>query len=598
MSTLLLLATLPSATAAVPLKLEDATMRGRFISLEGTTCSLLTSYQGSASGWSAAPLSQHDTLSLAGYCVYEYTDDPFQGDGGNDVQSWLVLNGAYADVALMMPLASAGEIRDGLRNEFRFEAGYPLSPLPVDGDVTLAILDTHPAGGDSTPPSNWSKHGYILSTIAEELLLCDTGTCTISQYRALPLVFHSDKVLASPVDKGGYFGGFVDLIRSLEDAFADRSGDMVYNLSLGWTDYSDGQYGGGSSSTWEPVVTALYDLLQEVRCDQGLIFASVGNHIGGGIDPVEVLLPAAWGTDATHDIESDSCGDGASYPTEAAPLVYPVSGTGRDDHPLPLAREEMELVAYGEHAIGTHPTHGVTAALAGTSVSTMLVSTSATALWAGSPLYTPEDVVKVLIGTPAVEGEALLFCEVNPSVCEEDPTDELSALFDEDDLEWALPPITYSYRTDMDCAAGADTIRTYEIVGYPTEHDTYVADSPCPTVEFHDSRAMAAIHPQPTTQDCPFCFASELPSSSDLAVYLNNPNTFDIDGEMSLYIETAGTVDVYPVPFGAVTSGAAPHQIRFILDGDALAPGIEAMSITLIDSDGEFAQTSPLFLVQ
>ncbi|MFT5685921.1 MAG: hypothetical protein ACI8RZ_006876, partial [Myxococcota bacterium] len=348
MSMFLLLATLPSATAMVPLSIDDATMDGRFVSSDDANCSLLSTHQGRTTGWSATPLSQHDTLSLAGYCVYEYTADPFQGDGKSDVQDWLTFNEAEPDVALMMPL-SASEIQDGLRDEFRFEAGYPLSPQPVGGGVTLAILDTHPDGGDAAPPSSWSKHGYILSTIAEELLLCDTGACTISQYRAMPLVHNSNTVLMSPADKGGYFGGFVDFIRSLEDAFADRSGNMVYNLSMGWTDYSpDGRYGGGigTNNAWDPVVTALYDLLQEVRCDEGLIFASVGNHIGGGIDPVELLLPAAWGNDLTHDIAAvGSCGNAAAYPTEAVPLVYPVSGTGRDEHPLPLAREGMALAA-------------------------------------------------------------------------------------------------------------------------------------------------------------------------------------------------------------------------------------------------------------
>ena len=71
-----------------------------------------------------------------------------------------------------------------------------------------------------------------------------------------------------------------------------------------------------------------------------------------------------------------------------------------------------------------------------------------------------------------------------------------------------------------------------------------------------------------------------------------------MEGQLSLYVESLGSVDAFPIPFEAITDADAPYQLQFTMALPVPTDDIESMSVTIIGADGEFAQTSPVYLVR
>ncbi|HMV70524.1 MAG TPA: S8 family serine peptidase, partial [Myxococcota bacterium] len=210
---------------------------------------------------------------------------------------------------------------------------------------------------------------------------------------------------------------------------------VVINLSVGWHPY----YGGGMPGAWEigsegetvpsagdpvfswdkvdpstfpPDVRAVFDALAYARCKGALAFAAAGNATAGPFGGSGPLLPAAWeGLDTAKIPSCEALGiPGIVAPTvvdPAVPLVVAVGGVDAADEPLSVGRPNSRplLVADGDHArfdvqYSIVQTEGPS--LTGTSVSAIVASSAAAALWSMDTKLTPSQVLQRLLdsGTP------------------------------------------------------------------------------------------------------------------------------------------------------------------------------------------------------
>ena len=97
-------------------------------------------------------------------------------------------------------------------------------------------------------------------------------------------------------------------------------------------------------------------------------------------------------------------GQDVSSATYAA-LVYATGGLRFDDEPLANARRGglPRLMAYGERAVTTDPSSNVTGVLTGSSVSTVVVSTTAAAVWSYQPSWKPWQVMDQIYQTAVAD---------------------------------------------------------------------------------------------------------------------------------------------------------------------------------------------------
>ncbi len=365
--------------------------------------------------------------TLRRYCLYS-------GQGEFPGEQWQKEQGMVCqlDAELIAPLQTAGdkELIAAFGPAFRQGVGRPTTvPTQATPTVRLAILDGFET---TTPPVDTESHGGSLYHIARDLLCEDLHAATpecaaeVTTGVALPVEVDPGNPAA------GHVGRPSDLVHALYGAVGPWGGSpaqdpLVINLSLGW----DPQHGGMADKPTtinaadigdHPRLSAVYDALHYAQCSGALVFAAVGNQTAlGESDP---LLPAVWGAKgylpetllATATPCQARFGPGMGTANDARPLLYPVGAVDDDRMPLAVSRpnSEPEAVAFGAH--GTVETRGrPTMPMSGTSLSTLVVSTSAALMWSRDTGVEPQDVYDGILGDDLGRPVALWFDDDPPT---------------------------------------------------------------------------------------------------------------------------------------------------------------------------------------
>ncbi len=373
------------------------------------------------------------------------------------------LSSAQRDCVAVAPSAGALAEATGpyLRDHFRsLAARIALRPAPSP-TVRLALLDTEPTGGDphlSPPKSGKSRHGDTLANLADDLLcrggmdlggeegagraMAGRDTAEPAGARPTETVIGSEEGLVCPVrltarlalpvvgfdpldphsgqrdPGGGFVGTLGDLATAIRAEVADwesedRETHLVLNLSLAW---DPEQFQGLEEEDAMPLrAKVVYLAVQDAVCRGALVVAAAGNALGGPGTESGPLLPAAWETRAAPDPEKCRALAGVletpeseAPPSPYRPLVHAAGGVGSDGtRPLANARPGgmPRLVAYGDHAVtdgARGPTggdRGPTATLTGSSVSALVVSATAAAVWHYQPDWQSHQVMDEVYGS-------------------------------------------------------------------------------------------------------------------------------------------------------------------------------------------------------
>lgn len=462
--------------------------------------------------------------------------------------------GAYAG-------ASLGSVTEGVfSEEFDEHAGrLPTLPLRVPHRITaseqprLGILDTvptyEPVAAPETQSSN-SSHGRALTHFAKRLVCDDGGNCSakVSTQLAMPLISEQGQVFKDPVN-GGFFGSIGWLAQAIRreveaweaDRAEQKNGRLVLNLSLGWTP----DYGGstGTFASWPLDVQAVYSAIEDAHCRGALVVAAAGNRSNGPSGNQDPILPAAWET--LHAPKRMVCLEtvGRDYDVSLArtrtsyrPFLYAASGIDYKGAPLAITREgaRARIGAYGDHAVTGTPSAGYTETLSGTSVSALVTSASAAAVWFYQPKQSLYDVMNyvykagVKVGTPAD------FCHASAVGCGV-PTRRAEVcraarkacggVFGSMNCPGVFPkcekwfrepaPLSSLDHTAFDGGASTSTLHyAWPTIGDPvcgTKKLAYtagmVSSSECPEDQIYGGGAKPWAVPQPEGDPCPNCAA-------------------------------------------------------------------------------------------
>ena len=359
---------------------------------------------------------------LRNFCYYERPIGP------DDGVSILELNGlSDASPACLTVAPASDSLSDvtwpALSEAFALGAGIGKVPLTEATPVRLALLDTAATRQTDVAehPGN-SNHGYSLANMAEALLWCDGQNCPmqLTSRLAMPyLTFDPASGHLSDRDdvNGGYMGTLADLAWAVWSETHDwrRSGAldgqrMILNLSLGW----DGELFGGLEEDIEqmPVaVQAVYRALEVASCHGALVVAAAGNGTGGPNGGSGPLLPGAWENRIAPDF--DTClqlgvtPDPMEVPVnpdpaQYRPLIHAVGGVDPAGDPLANARPNAmpRLAALGRHGVAeSHLGGEPTATLTGTSVSSLVSSAAAAAVWYYAPELRANEVMQRIYDT-------------------------------------------------------------------------------------------------------------------------------------------------------------------------------------------------------
>jgi len=287
-------------------------------------------------------------------------------------------------------------------------------------------------------------HGYALARMIENVTCpkhddgTPMGTCLAQPRSVLAMPY----VGPDEVDpkEGGHSGTPWTLAsaitrtvdRYVQEATQDpKDGPqhLVLNLSMGWEPRWGGAYTASPDELDGPL-RAVHDALVHARCHGALVLAAAGNVPGGPEKATGAMYPAAWEIKAAPSPAECVAFEGGigtmldlpyrPFPDYGyRPLVHAVGGVDGADTPLRRTRSESmpRIVAPAAMAAGLVPKgtrvghpgggHRVTTApestrvLTGTSVSTALVSSAATTLWAFRPELSTSDLMEVLWKTGA-----------------------------------------------------------------------------------------------------------------------------------------------------------------------------------------------------
>lgn len=445
-----------------------------------------------------------------------------------------------------------------LRDRFLEQAGSASLPPPTRRERTrLAVVDTAATRetGAVLSPGN-SSHGYTLVNMAAALLCADLANdasclAKLTTQLALPWIAvdtRAQALVERDDANGGFVGSQLDLAQALHNELvdwhtgADRGTRLVLNLSVAW----DPIFGG-----WErrprdmaPPVLAVYRSLEAAACLGALTVASAGNVTGGpqGRSP-GAMMPAAW-TDRPAP-SNQVCrkrygvappGDTHSQPElRRVPLLHAVGGADENGDRLANGRPSSwpPLVAYGDHGlVESHVAGTPTASLTGTSVSALVTSAVAAAVWTyrpeldaraviqhvytagvdrGQPRTRPDVCPADCSDWPEVRHVSLcrtvaLVCAGQPGVCAGPsphcetprplPVPVDFSTFDATAVTRSASGLTAQYGPLSDCGA----VDLYRHASLPVQ-----PDHPCPAAQFHGLAAVPWTNPQPATDLCPNC---------------------------------------------------------------------------------------------
>jgi hypothetical protein len=466
------------------------------------------------------------------------------------------LNGVPAGFAMEPDLQVVGaaglsDVMDGPYEALTTQQIQVVPPQSAGGGgkPRLTLIDTTPTFAHADSPwdqMGYNDHGYVLANIARKYSCDNDGDCVADIHTRLGLHLQMDGSgnIVPNVTDGGDFGSIAFVAKAVRDEVADWSGDnpLILNLSIGW----DPDWGGAltSMSTWPLSVRAMYDALEDAACRGVMITVASGNRLGGPPPDDLPLYPAGWGT-AQLTVPTCTTQLGAAGSVRILtgdPLLYPVGGVDAYGERLVLSRSNShpKLVAYGNHAVVRDSSSNPTTILTGTSVSAVVASIAAAAVWDNRTGARPAQVASMLYnsGAPAIQDVAPYWCPTGCGkakfidVCQAvkwvcDATSPgyggtpcartaISVACDTAAPLIPSPPLaeiltlatttpdytmTVSPATNFHSVCGGGTIELFN-------ETNNLAINPCPYDQYHSVRAEPWLHPQPFQEECPACYLS------------------------------------------------------------------------------------------
>lgn len=496
---------------------------------------------------------------LGRFCVYEAAS----GHGGAcPIVGGCAPDNPTPDLMVMTPagISLQAVIGEEVRRRFLQQMSKPPAVLisaTGRAPVRLALFDTSPDWGpnDAIRNPGRSVHGFNLANIIHEQPRDAANRPLAEAYTNLAMQLYTDPTSGAVVSdqvNGGEFGTIAFLASAIYQEIglwqperAQRS--LVLNLSIGW----DPDWGGNvlDRPAWPPAIEALYRSLEWAKCQGALTFVASGNKYGGPTDDSGPLYPAGWGTEqfssASCASEYGMIGATVSY-LEDTPLVYAVGGVNGANQPLALSRSDSQprLVAFGDHGAALDTTGALTDALAGTSVSTAVVSAAASALWANRPNLNSTEVADALYASGTPVGS------VDPYWCGGGGCDDIHRIDVCSAVAYACDGTSPGYAATSPGGVGAVCDRSPSAVScpgltpvyaitpppprlatlnaqavdvplrpFPRAHTagacgprTLIGESPvrpadpCPDRQYYDSKAEPWLNPQPRSGECPSCW--------------------------------------------------------------------------------------------
>ena len=643
----------PRSTVDVdtPLRPRDAALRWRWIGIKTNVtapCPSPATTPGTTP-WDVRELFDHGSgtmipPSLRRFCLYERAT----AAGISELRD-LVTNGLLTgvDTDRMVVSALGSDLQDATwrpsRDFFLSQTGF--ASLPSTGSrPRLAILDTgatRESGAERFRGS--SQHGYTLVNMARDLL-CGGGSClaeVTSQLTLAYMGYHPEnrELCDRNESEGGYLGTLGELaeaIRQEVDAWetsgsADR---LVINLSLGWHP----RFGGLEARVrnMPEAVQPVYEALADATCRGALVVSAAGNAGGGPEDETGPLLPAAWETRLAPGFAACASRLGsppgaADFPTTGRrayrPLVYAAGGVAASGHPLFNSREEgtPRLAAYADHGVA-EASGGSTSMMTGTSVSSLVVSAAAAAVWHYRPSLAPHQVMDLLHDAGHdLDREADFCLGGRSSSCPDDDLDthavsvcaavRLACSGGHEDCPSAssLPTCTSWSEEGPDFSA----VDTTSLTGTTVDLDDDITRAyspmpsicggetllysptslrptdPCPHHQYYGLPVEPWTDPQPSSNPCPSCWVGGPPPSDRKAgtstLYLEIDGDFTGDlTDATLKIDS----DTYNLGLGTLSSGSK----AVVEDLPAIS---KSSTVTLaFTRDGDQSVTSPVLVVE
>lgn len=368
-----------------------------------------------ATGWLESSLfarpGQLENTLLDDYCVYEKL--LFGGSGGTpgvpyELQK-LVDDGELnanleKDCLVVGPLASADVVSIQQKHLFLQTGKNTLPVINQDlSPVRLAIIDSLPTASDATLNlSTNSPHGASIAAIAHKLV-CEekTGVCyaKISSQLAMSYIANKTKEhfnVYRDTFNGGYFGSISELATAIRNEVAswkkeEPDSHLVINLSLGWNPNSWGG-AGHVPEKYAASVSSVYHAIEDAVCRGALVVSAAGNQGKNDVGDQYPMLPAKWEELPAPDSRrcKDITGEYAFEENKtklSGSLVYAVSGIDSLGQPLKNTREyaKTRIAAYADHASVDSAITTKEDTLTGSSVSTIVVSSIASMVWAHRP---------------------------------------------------------------------------------------------------------------------------------------------------------------------------------------------------------------------
>lgn len=533
--------------------------------------------------WTVRPMFPGATnADLQLYCVYERdagTESPspfselppgvtstFLGQYGMDV---------VFDRMVLSPQADTTNMVAAYNQRFAAEAGAPdwtSAPSELDTRSRMVLIDSSPVLGPPPAASHVfntagdGDHGFLLAHLAREIgcfgsledrCLFDLHTRPALRYGTPPWPV-GDATDPAEVTEGSW-GTIGMLAEAVWDELrlwnaAGRSYPLVINLSIAWHPYFDGGVGDAievreegatvdgrnqepytvrwaalDPDRWAKDVHAVWDVLAQARCQGALVVAAAGNRSGGPSGWTGPMLPAGWG--AVPLSQLPPCDTDEVEDWREAPLVYAVSGLEEPGVELSVNRPESRapLAAYGDHAVSGRGIISRDDPLTGTSVSAVVVSTTAALLWAELPELTPRRVmIRMYEGARPGKAVSGPFLDLPPEIFDADPSAadasrevRLCSVLqangvhdwpcaDDTDVVVTVPESVAGEGTTLEgavgktmplAACGADQTALYDL-GQVWPDTT----SLCPDQQFYSPAILPWTYPQPQGTQCPFCF--------------------------------------------------------------------------------------------
>ncbi len=380
-------------------------------------------------GWSVEPLFQStENKELSRFCLYSR-----ENEGSADPLLSLPLERIDPDIMGLAPQGSAlaDASWEALQAHFLARVGQ----VPPDGwqppTVRLAVIDASPTGvsigpwGPEDVAAN-SLHGTALLNMARDLL-CDSSElfCRAQVTSRLALAFECFDPLAPyscrNVVDGGYFGLIGELAQVIHQEVLAWQGSsqetrLVLNLSLGWQI----AFGGGEVGlpAMPAPVQANYRALEDAVCRGVLPIVAAGNRSAAVAVQQGPFLPALW--EYRRAPSRKTClalgvspAAGLDGPTAYRPLVYAVAGVKDFGEPLDMTRAGgvARLAAFADHAVVEFSdTSTPTGTLTGSSVASLVVSSTAAAAWSYLPGTDAFELMEMLYTEGTSLGREADFC--------------------------------------------------------------------------------------------------------------------------------------------------------------------------------------------